>query len=112
MDLTESIALVKGLEERGASYILQSAGSPSITLALSQPDKKIPDYVYLHHTFSKALKDNLKPETVVIGSAYSIFRDGKNALQGVEQGKNSCYTGEIRTLTMVLLIWLPLADSL
>jgi len=89
MDLTESIALVKGLEERGASYILQSAGSPSITLALSQPDKKIPDYVYLHHTFSKALKDNLKPETVVIGSAYSIFRDGKNALQGVEQKKNT-----------------------
>jgi 2,4-dienoyl-CoA reductase-like NADH-dependent reductase (Old Yellow Enzyme family) len=89
MDLTESIALVKGLEERGASYILQSAGSPSITLALSQPDKKIPDYVYLHHTFSKTLKDNLKPETVVIGSAYSIFRDGKNALQGVEQEKNT-----------------------
>ena len=89
MDLTESIALVKGLEERGASYILQSAGSPSITLALSQPDKKIPDYAYLHHTFSKTLKDNLKPETVVIGSAYSIFRDGKNALQGVEQKKNT-----------------------
>jgi 2,4-dienoyl-CoA reductase-like NADH-dependent reductase (Old Yellow Enzyme family) len=89
MDLTESIALVKGLEERGASYILQSAGSPSITLALSQPDKKIPDYAYLHHTFSKLLKDNLKPETVVIGSAYSIFREGKNALQAVEQRKNT-----------------------
>jgi len=89
MDLTESIALVKGLEERGAAYILQSAGSPSITLALSQPDKKIPDYAYLHHTFSKTLKDNLKPETVVIGSAYSIFRDGKNALQAVEQEKNT-----------------------
>lgn len=89
MDLTESIALVKGLEERGACYILQSAGSPSITLALSQPDKKIPDYAYLHHTFSKTLKDNLKPETVVIGSAYSIFRDGKNALQAVTQEQNS-----------------------
>jgi len=89
MDLTESIALVKGLEERGAAYILQSAGSPSITLALSQPDKKIPDYAYLHHTFSKLLKDNLKPETVVIGSAYSIFRDGKNALQAVEPEKNT-----------------------
>ena len=89
MDLTESIALVKGIEQRGAAYILQSAGSPSITLALSQPDKKIPDYAYLHHTFSKLLKDNLKPETVVIGSAYSIFRDGKNALQAVEQDKNT-----------------------
>ena len=89
MDLTESIALVKGLEERGAHYILQSAGSPSITLALSQPDRKIPDYAYLHHSFSKTLKSALKPETVVIGSAYSIFRDGKNALQAVKQEENS-----------------------
>jgi len=89
MDLTESIALVKGLEERGAAYILQSAGSPSITLALSQPDKSIPDYAYLHHTFSKTLKNNLKPETVVIGSAYSIFRDGKNNLQAVNREENT-----------------------
>jgi 2,4-dienoyl-CoA reductase-like NADH-dependent reductase (Old Yellow Enzyme family) len=89
MDLTESIALAQGLEERGASYILQSAGSPSITLALSQPDRKIPDYAYLHHYFSKTLRDNLKPETVVIGSAYSIFRDGKNALQGVKPEENT-----------------------
>jgi 2,4-dienoyl-CoA reductase-like NADH-dependent reductase (Old Yellow Enzyme family) len=89
IDLTESIALVKGLEERGAAYILQSAGSPSITLALSQPDRKIPDYAYLHHTFSKALRDNLKKETVVIGSAYTIFRDGKNALQAVEREQNT-----------------------
>ena len=89
MDLTESIALVKGLEERGASYILQSAGSPSITLALSQPDRKIPDYAYLHHFFSKTLKSALKPETVVIGSAYSIFRDGKNTLQAVKKEENS-----------------------
>jgi 2,4-dienoyl-CoA reductase-like NADH-dependent reductase (Old Yellow Enzyme family) len=89
MDLTESIALVKGLEERGAHYILQSAGSPSITLALSQPDKKIPDDAYLHHTFSKTLRDNLKPETVVIGSAYSIFRDGRNNLQAVKPEENT-----------------------
>ena len=68
MDLTESIRLVKGLEERGAAYILQSAGSPSITLALpSRQDT--PDYAYLHHYFSKTFKDNLKPETVVIGSS-------------------------------------------
>ncbi|MDD3109954.1 MAG: 2,4-dienoyl-CoA reductase, partial [Eubacteriales bacterium] len=50
IDLTEPIDLIKGLEERGASFIIQSAGSPSITLALSQPDKAIPDQVYLHHT--------------------------------------------------------------
>lgn len=89
MDLTESIDLVKGLEERGAHYILQSAGSPSITLALSQPDKKIPDYAYLHHSFSKTLKENLRPETVVMGSAYSIFRDGNNTFQAVKPEENT-----------------------
>jgi len=47
-------------------------------------DKRIPDYVYLHHYFSKVLKDNLKPETVVIGSAYSIFANGKNNLRALE----------------------------
>jgi hypothetical protein len=32
MDLTESIALCKGLEERGAHYILQSAGTRRLLL--------------------------------------------------------------------------------
>lgn len=81
IDLTESLDLIKGLEERGASFILQSAGSPSITLALSQPDKMIPDQVYLHHTFQKAIKDVVKKDTVVIGSAYSVFNKGNNKLQ-------------------------------
>jgi len=39
IDLTEPIALLKGLEERGASYFVQSAGSPSITISLTQVDK-------------------------------------------------------------------------
>jgi 2,4-dienoyl-CoA reductase-like NADH-dependent reductase (Old Yellow Enzyme family) len=51
--------------------------------------RKIPDYAYLHHIFSKTLKSALKPETVVIGSAYSIFRDGKNTLQAVKKEENS-----------------------
>ncbi len=85
MDLTESLALVKGMEERGAQYILVSAGSPSITLALSQPDKAIPDDVYLHFTFQKAVRDVLKPETVVIGSAYSVLNDGHNQLQALDR---------------------------
>ncbi|MCL4386119.1 MAG: 2,4-dienoyl-CoA reductase [Cyanobacteria bacterium] len=84
LDMSEPIDLAKGLEERGAHYIMQSAGSPSLTLALTQPDKRIPDYVYLHHYFSKILRDNLKPGTVVIGSAYSIFSNGKNNLRALE----------------------------
>lgn len=89
LDLTEPLELVKGLEERGASYILQSAGSPSITLSLTQPDRNIPDYAYLHMTFQKAIKDVVKPETVVIGSAYSVFRNGHNKFLAVKQNEKS-----------------------
>ncbi len=89
MDLTESIDLIKSIEQAGAKYILQSAGSPSHTLALSQPDKKIPDYGYLHHYFQKVCRDNLKKETVVMGSAYSIFRNGKTSFQAVKPENNT-----------------------
>ncbi len=89
MDISESLDLVKNLEARGADYILVSAGCPSITLALSQPDKKIPDDVYLHFTFQKAVKSVLKPETVVIGSAYSVLNNGNNNLQAVKKEEAS-----------------------
>lgn len=89
LDLTEPIDLVKGLEDRGASYILQSAGSPSVTLALTQPDRRIPDYAYLHMSFQKAIKEAVKPETVVIGSAYSVFRNGKNKFLAVNRDESS-----------------------
>ena len=90
IDLTEPIDLIKGLEERGASFIIQSAGSPSITLALSQPDKSIPDQVYLHHTFQKAGKDALK-NAVLIGSAYSVFNKGNNKLQARNKEENTTF---------------------
>lgn len=89
LDLSESIKLVKGMEERGAKFIMVSAGSPSITLALSQPDRSIPDDVYLHFTFQKAARDALKPKTAVIGSAYSVLRNGKNNLQAVKEEEAS-----------------------
>ncbi len=90
LDLREPLDLIKGLEDRGASFILQSAGSPSITLALSQPDKDIPDQVYLHHTFQKAAKDVLK-KAVVIGSAYSVFNKGNNKLQARNKEENTLF---------------------
>lgn len=96
MDLTETFDLIKGIEERGAKYILQSAGSPSITLSLSQPDRRIPDYAYLDFYFQKEIKKIVKPETVVIGSGYSVFREGKNLFQGVDKPAKSSlvYWGE------------------
>ena len=60
IDLTEPIDLVKGLEERGAQYFIQSAGSPSITISLTQADKERPYFAYLHQFFAKSLRDNLK----------------------------------------------------
>jgi 2,4-dienoyl-CoA reductase-like NADH-dependent reductase (Old Yellow Enzyme family) len=91
MDLTESLDLVKGMEARGAKFILVSAGSPSITLALSQPDKKVPDDCYLHFTFQKRVRDVLKPETVVIGSAYSVLNNGNNELQARKKEENTLW---------------------
>jgi 2,4-dienoyl-CoA reductase-like NADH-dependent reductase (Old Yellow Enzyme family) len=89
INLTEPIALLKGLEERGAQYFIQSAGSPSITISLTQADKNSPYFAYLHQYFAKELKKNLKKETVLIGSNFSIFRNGKNKLCAVEPEKSS-----------------------
>lgn len=89
IDLTEPISLLKGLEERGAQYFIQSAGSPSITISLTQVDKHIPYYAYLQQYFAKMLKQQLKPETVLIGSNFSIFRDGNNHLCAVSPEESS-----------------------
>jgi 2,4-dienoyl-CoA reductase-like NADH-dependent reductase (Old Yellow Enzyme family) len=89
MDIRESLELVKGMEARGAKFIIVSAGSPSITLALSQPDRRVPDDCYLHFTFQKAVRDVLKPETVVIGSAYSVLGNGSNQLQARKKEENT-----------------------
>ena len=85
MDLTEPLELIKGLEERGASYIVQSAGSPSITVSLTQADRHVPYFAYLHQYWAKEFKKVLKPETVVIGSNFSPFRSGKNGLCAVTE---------------------------
>lgn len=91
LDLTEPIDLIKGLEERGAQYFVQSAGSPSITVSLTQADKSAPYFAYLHQYFAKVFRDNLKKETVVIGSNYSSFRDGKNKLCAVTEEDSSTF---------------------
>jgi 2,4-dienoyl-CoA reductase-like NADH-dependent reductase (Old Yellow Enzyme family) len=91
VDLSESMALIKGMEDRGANFIIQSAGSPSITLALSQPDRSIPVDIYHHFTYQKACRDTLKPETVVIGSAYSVLNNGNNKLQAREKEENTLF---------------------
>ena len=89
MDLTESLDLVKGLEARGAKYIIESAGNPSLTLPLVQAEKRFAEITYLRFFFQKELRRALKKETVVIGSNYSVFRNGKNSFRGVKQEESS-----------------------
>ena len=89
MDLTESIDLIKTLKEHGMQYMIQSAGSPSHTLALAHPDRRIPDYAYLHFYFQKVCKDALGDGCPVIGSAYSIYRDGKQPFCAVKPETNT-----------------------
>lgn len=91
VDLSESMALIKGMEDRGANFIIQSAGSPSITLALSQPDRTIPVDIYHHFTYQKACRETLRPETVVIGSAYSVLNNGNNKLQAREKEESTLF---------------------
>ncbi len=96
IDLTEPLDLIKGLEERGASYIVQSAGSPSITISLTQAEKNHPYWAYLHPTFQKAFKAALKPETVLIGSNYSVWGKGNKQLQMVDPKENTMFKAGAR----------------
>jgi 2,4-dienoyl-CoA reductase-like NADH-dependent reductase (Old Yellow Enzyme family) len=89
MDLTEPLDLARGLEERGAAFIIESAGNPSLTLAIVQAYKNVPETSYLHFGFQKQLKSVLKPGTVVMGSNNSIYRDGKNSFRGVKPEESS-----------------------
>lgn len=91
IDLTEPLDLIKGLEARGASYFVQSGGSPSITTSVTQAERKAPYFAFLHNTWAKEMKKVLKPETVVIGSNYSVFRDGNNGILAVEKENNSMF---------------------
>ncbi|MEG0257213.1 MAG: 2,4-dienoyl-CoA reductase [Christensenella sp.] len=91
IDLTEPLDLIRGLEERGAQFIVQSAGSPSITVTLTQAEKNYPYIAYLHPTFQKAFKEVLKPETALIGSNYSVWGNGNKNLQMIDPKENTMF---------------------
>ena len=90
IDLAEPLDLIKGLEERGASYFCCSGGSPSITVALTQADKHAPYFAYLHPTWAKEFKKAVK-KAVIAGSNYSVFRNGKNGILGAAPELNSMF---------------------
>jgi len=91
MDLTESIDLVKGLEERGATYFIQSLGNVHSSMNFMEAVQDEPYLSYLHFWFADQLKKNVKPETVVIGSSFSPFRGKENKLLAIEPEKSSMF---------------------
>ena len=88
MDLTESMDLIKGLEERGMNLLIQSVGGGQ-NIHCSQPVRVSPSWVWLHHYFSKECKKVLKDKTPVVGSGYSIFGKGNKRLLGAPPEKMS-----------------------
>jgi len=91
MDMTESIDLIKGLEARGAQYFVESLGNVHSSMAFMEALKDEPYLSYLHMYFANLMKQNLKPETVVIGSHFSSFRGKKNKLLSVDPEKSSLF---------------------
>lgn len=89
MDLTESIDLCKGLEARGASFLLQSTGTILYSRAHHCPQRFKPDDAYLHMTMAKIMREAVSEKVKIIGSAYSVIGNGNNDLQGVSPEQNS-----------------------
>jgi len=91
MDMTEPLDLIKGLEERGASYFIESLGNVHSAMNYMEALSDAPELSYLHIYFSDMMKKVLKPETVVIGSHFSPFRGKKNKLLSVDPEKSSLF---------------------
>jgi 2,4-dienoyl-CoA reductase-like NADH-dependent reductase (Old Yellow Enzyme family) len=116
INLSEPISLLKGLEERGAQFFIQSAGSPSITISLTQVDRRVPYFSYLHQFFARELNKHIKPETVLIGSNFSPYTDGNNHLCAISPEESSllhygAWCIEHDVVDMVALGRQSLADS-
>ena len=90
IDPTESIALCKGLEERGADYFIETLGNAGCGWSLMCPDRYSAGNVFQHMSTAKLLRKYLRPETTVICGGLSVLRDGRhNGLSGLDAEKNS-----------------------
>ncbi|MGP8247354.1 MAG: 2,4-dienoyl-CoA reductase [Bryobacteraceae bacterium] len=89
MDISEPLEFIKGIEARGAKFIIQTAGGPAGDVVLNEPPQSHPDEAYLHFYFSHEVKKVVRPETVVVGSAYSVYRDGHHNFRYVSPETSS-----------------------
>ena len=92
IDPAESVALCKGLEDRGANFFIETLGNAGCGWSLMCPDRYSAGNVFQHMTMAKLLRRNLRPETTVICGGLSVLRDGKhNGLNGLDPEKNSLF---------------------
>lgn len=77
IDLTESIALIKGMEARGCDFFGETIGNGAVYGKNMAPVKSCNANIYQHITMAKLMKENLRPETVVIGAGFSVLGSGK-----------------------------------
>jgi len=89
LDLSEPLEFVRGIEERGAHFIIETAGGPAGNMPLVQPPQKAPDQAYLHFYFTNELKKAVKSSTAIVGSGYSVFSDGHAAFRYIEPEDSS-----------------------
>jgi len=89
MDLTEPLDFLKGLEERGAQYFVETIGNVHCSISFVEADINHPYLSYLHMYFANQMRQNLKKETVIIGGHFSAFRNGKNKLLAVSEEQSS-----------------------
>jgi 2,4-dienoyl-CoA reductase-like NADH-dependent reductase (Old Yellow Enzyme family) len=81
-DLSETVAFARLMETEGMHYVNVSAGRP-----LSVPAKDMPEAVFHHFRMTEEVKKSV--DLPVIGSAYSLLRDGDNRLEGTDPHKKS-----------------------
>jgi len=82
MDMSEPVDFIKNLEARGASYFVETIGNPTITISYVEADRDHEYMTFMHAYFANLLKKTCKPETVIIGSHFAPFRDGKTTRLG------------------------------
>ena len=89
-DLSESIALLQGLEARGCSYFGETIGNASVYWENMAPSPSCSTNVYQHLTMAKTMKEVVQPQTVIIGAGMSVLGDGThNQLRGVQPERTS-----------------------
>ena len=76
IDLTESVALIKGMEARGCDFFGETIGNGAVYSKNMCPVRSCAANVYQHASMARLMKENLRPETVVIGAGLSVLGSG------------------------------------